>query len=258
MSKNLASDSNRLKWGAKKLSLMVSAGSCLSPCVSAILELYRKFIRTFRPPFLLLLLRSSRCNNYSPCYECNVLQAFYKQWLPLGIILIIALLVLLSRFFSFWPFKLHLWERSLKVAELGLWERSLAVAALADASFSRHIDTYELLCYEVWRIGTLALQNTNAQCSSRQKAMCTSDVTLHSRHDLVISSTAFRPTRRPIIRMYPYLDLLKGNHPDFLILNSTLLIVEIRHDTLALVYTYQLVLANCLYRVLTTLNNDSS
>lgn len=57
--------------------------------------------------------------------------------------------------------------------------------------------------------------------------------------------------------MFPYIDLLKGSHPDFLILNSTLLIVEIRHDTLELVYTYQLVLANCLYRVLTTVNNDS-
>lgn len=191
MSKNLASDSNRLKWGAKKLSLMVSAGSCLSPCVSAILELYRKFIRTFRPPFLLLLLRSSRCNNYSPCYECNVLQAFYKQWLPLGIILIIALLVLLSRFFSFWPFKLHLWERSLEVAALGLQERPLEVAALADASFSRLIDTYELHCYEVWRIGTLALRNTNAQCSRRQKAMYTSEgfkVTSPHTPDTILSS----------------------------------------------------------------------
>ena len=155
--------------------------------MSVILELSINFICTFCPSFLLLLLRSSRCNYYSPCYACDVmccvagvLQAMapsrdhtYHRAASAAVAILHFLASEARTLRTFFGVSsTRTLRKFFKGSSTRAWERSLDVAALVEGSFSRRIDTYELHCYSVRRIGILALQNKNAQCGSRRQKAC--------------------------------------------------------------------------------------
>ena len=146
MSKTLASESKRYKWGAKKLSLMVSI--IIKKTVLVLVLVFTFFLSHLRylslyfmhslPISLLFsILLYLFFSTFSKSCGINLiyfsifspplfwywlffylflhslpLQALYKQWLPLVIILVIALVVLLSRFLSFGSSKK--WKKKMK------------------------------------------------------------------------------------------------------------------------------------------------